>query len=645
MLNIDNLGIEFAGRWLLRNASYQFFPGDRIGLIGRNGAGKSTLLKVLAGQMSQSEGHIHQAGKIRIAYFHQDLLSYHTDKPISEVAKEGFGPLLNLKMEIDHLLERMDAGETSQEVWDQLAENQARFDAQGGNLIDAQVHSILSGLGFRPEEHEQPYFTFSGGWRMRVLLAQMLLNSPDVLLLDEPTNHLDLPSIQWLESYLKNYQGTCIVVSHDRFFIDRVANKIVEISLKQLHTYTGNYSYYLAEKALRQEQHRRAYDNQQKFIEDQELFINRFRYKSSKATQVQSRVKQLEKLDRVEPPEEETGSMSFRFKLKMNSGKEVLALTDIHKSYDGKTVIDHTSATVMRGDKIALIGANGIGKSTFLRVMAGTEPFEGNCKIGHNVTYSFFAQHQLEALNLKNNIFDEIAACATDKTEAELRSVLGCFMFSGDDILKKIQVLSGGEKSRVALAKTLLSEANFLLLDEPTNHLDMGSIQVLVQALQAFEGTFVVVSHDRFFLQQIANKVWYVEDRQIKEYPGTYEEYEWWREKQTAGTPETDSGKSIRTKQPEVAVADETPDYRNQKQSKNRLRKLTRDQENIETEISRLEGEIHAVEQKMALPEIASDFDRLLKEQELHQKLHAQLEESTAKWEEILLEIETLAGE
>ncbi|MDX2247844.1 MAG: ABC-F family ATP-binding cassette domain-containing protein [Bacteroidia bacterium] len=643
MLNIDNLGIEFAGKWLLRNASYQFFPGDRIGLIGRNGAGKSTLLKVLAGQMSQSEGHIHQAGKIRIAYFHQDLLSYHTDRPIADVAREGFGPLLKLKEEIDDLLLRMEAGETRQEVWDKLAENQAQFDAQGGSQIDAQVHSILSGLGFRPEEHEQPYYTFSGGWRMRVLLAQMLLNSPDILLLDEPTNHLDLPSIQWLESYLKTFPGTCIVVSHDRFFIDRVANKIVEIYLKQLHTYTGNYTYFLAEKALRKEQHRRAYDNQQKFIEDQELFINRFRYKSSKATQVQSRVKQLEKLERVLPPEDETGSMNFRFKMKVNSGKEVLALSDIHKAYEGKTVIDHTAATVMRGDKIAFIGANGIGKSTFLRIMAGTEPFEGTCKIGHNVTYSFFAQHQLEALNLKNTVFQEVAACATDKTEAELRSLLGCFMFSGDDILKKIQVLSGGEKSRVALAKTLLSEANFLLLDEPTNHLDMGSIQVLVQALNAFEGTFVVVSHDRFFLQQIANKIWYVEDRQIKEYPGTYEEYDWWREKQNL--PAEDSAKTVRTKPTESPVVVETPDFRNQKQNKNKLRKLSRDQENIEAEITRLEAEILALEEKMILPEIARDFNRLFQEQEHHSRLQKQLETATATWEAILLELEALAGE
>ncbi|MEZ4827440.1 MAG: ABC-F family ATP-binding cassette domain-containing protein [Bacteroidia bacterium] len=643
MLNIENLGIEFAGKWLLRNASYQFFAGDRIGLIGRNGAGKSTLLKVLAGQMSPSEGNIHQAGKIRIAYFHQDLLSFHTEKPISDVAREGFGPLLKLKAEIEDLLAQMETGETSQEVWDQLAEKQARFEASGGNQIDAQTHHILSGLGFRPEEHDQPYYTFSGGWRMRVLLAQMLLNSPDVLLLDEPTNHLDLPSIQWLESYLKNFPGTVIVVSHDRFFIDRIANKIVEIYLKQLNTYTGNYSYFLAEKALRQEQHRRAYENQQKFIEDQEVFINRFRYKSSKASQVQSRVKQLERLERIEAPEEETGAMNFRFKMRVQSGKEVLALTEIHKDYDGKTVIDHTSATVMRGDKIALIGANGIGKSTFLRIMAGTEPFKGSCKTGHNVSFTFFAQHQLEALNLKNNIYDEIAACAVEKTEAELRSILGCFMFSGDDILKKIQVLSGGEKSRVALAKTLLSEANFLLLDEPTNHLDMGSIQVLVQALNAFEGTFVVVSHDRFFLQQIANKIWYVEDRQIKEYPGTYEEYERWKERQEAAL--NGSAISQPEKQSQSAPQPDNADFKSQKQNKNRLRKLVRDQELIEAEITRLESEIAGLEGEMATPEIARNFDLLFARQEDHTKLTGQLEKATADWEAILTELEDLSGE
>lgn len=626
----------------MRNASYQFLPGDRIGLIGRNGAGKSTLLKVIAGEIRPSEGQVHQAGKTQVAYFHQDLLSYETDRPVAEVARQAFAPLLKLKEDIDGLLAKMEAGETDQHIWNELAEKQSVFETKGGNQIEARVHSILTGLGFSPEEQEEPYHTFSGGWRMRVLLAQMLLTEPDVLLLDEPTNHLDLPSIQWLEGYLKTFPGTCIIVSHDRFFIDRVSNKIVEIYLKELHTYSGNYSYYLKEKALRKEQHQRAYENQRKFIEDQEKFINRFRYKASKATQVQSRVKALEKIERLLPPEEETARMNIRFQMRTTSGKEVMHLKHIYKSYGEKKVIENTNATVMRGDKIALIGANGLGKSTFLRVIAGTEAHEGERSLGHNVNYSFFAQHQLEALNLQNNILEEVTGISADKTETELRSLLGCFMFSGEDVDKKITVLSGGEKSRVALAKVLLSEANFLLLDEPTNHLDMASIQVLVQSLNAYEGTYVVVSHDRYFLEQVANKIWYIEDRQIKEYPGTYQEFEWWKQKQEGGQSDDKAAEEIE----ETANGNEVVnDYKKQKQIRNRIRKLTRDQEAIEETISGLEEQISDSLEKMADPENARNFDKLSELQEAHNQLNASLANATGKWEEILLELEELENE
>ncbi|GAB4424855.1 MAG: ABC-F family ATP-binding cassette domain-containing protein [Bacteroidia bacterium] len=653
MLALDQIGIEFGGRWLLRDASYQFRPGERIGLIGRNGAGKSTLLRLIAGEMSASEGQIHRAGQLKVAFFNQDLLSYETQRSIYDVARDAFAPLLALRDEIRDLLHRLEQGADDPALLDELAHKQDAFETGGGTKIDAAVHSVLSGLGFAPHEHEAPYHIFSGGWRMRVLLARMLLADPDVLLLDEPTNHLDLPSIQWLENYLKSFRGACIVVSHDRFFIDRIASRILEIGLQQLNVYSGNYSFYLKEKALRQEQLQRAYENQQKFIEDQERFINRFRAKATKARQVQSRIKQLDKVDRLLAPEEEVSKLNIRFKVRTTPGKEVLRLRDIGKAYGDKVILQQTSATVMRGDKIALIGANGLGKSTLLRIMAATDTFEGSRELGHNVELSFFAQHQLEALDLRRNIYDEVAATVRDKTEAEIRNILGCFMFSGDDTEKKIQVLSGGERSRVALAKTLMAEANFLVLDEPTNHLDIASIDILVEALQAYEGTYVVVSHDRFFLERISTKVWYIEDRKICEYPGSYDEYAAWKARQEAASAasvrsaqqqEKEKEKERKAAEPAVTSGG-GPDYGQRKAMRNRLRKLEREQEEVEARIETLETHLRALEGRMADPAVAADFAALSEVQTQYETVRRQLDEATAAWESVLLTIEQLQTE
>ncbi|MEO1450307.1 MAG: ABC-F family ATP-binding cassette domain-containing protein [Bacteroidota bacterium] len=645
MITLDNIGIDFGGNWLLRHANVQINPGERIGLIGRNGAGKSTLLRMLNNELQPSEGRFHKAGKLEIAFFNQDLLSYRTDRSIDAVARDAFAPVLKLGAEIEALLQRMEGGDTDVQLLDDLAAKQALFEAQGGPTIDANVYTVLHGLGFKPEEHNAPYQTFSGGWRMRVLLAKILLMEPDVLLLDEPTNHLDLPSIQWLENYLKTFKGTVITVSHDRSFIDRIAERIFEISLRRLTDYSGNYSYYQKEKALRSEQHAQAYENQQKFIKEQEQFINRFRYKATKANQVQSRIKQLDKLERLLPPEEERARMNMRFTIQTRSGKEVLNLTQIHKAYGPKVILEDSRGTIMRGDKIALIGANGLGKSTLLRIIAERESFDGAHKIGHNVVPTFFAQHQLEALNLQYNILEEISAAASDRTEQELRTVLGCFMFTGDEVEKKVKVLSGGEKSRVALAKTLLSEANFLLLDEPTNHLDIQSIQILVEALQAYEGTYVVVSHDRFFLQEVANKIWYIEDRQIKEYLGTYAEFEEWKARIADEALEASVPNSGQVEvQQESTLHSGELSFAERKQLRNRKRKLEREQAEVEARIEALEGELAALEAQMADPAVAADFTRLTEIQTQHQDKHAVLETATEKWEEVLMALEALAG-
>jgi ATP-binding cassette subfamily F protein 3 len=646
MLSLENIGIEIGGKPLLRGASYQFNPGEKVGLVGRNGAGKSTLLRVITEQMTPSEGRVNKSGDLKIAFFNQDLTSFETEAAINEVVKQAFAPVLKLGEEIEVLLQRLEAGETDGELLDDLAEKQSLFDAKGGNRIDAEVGSMLTGLGFAGEEQSNPYNTFSGGWRMRVLLAKMLLEEPDVLLLDEPTNHLDLPSIQWLEGYLRTFKGATVIVSHDRFFLDRMADKILEISLKQLHIYAGNYAFYLKEKELRKELQQQAYENQQKYIAQQERFITRFKAKASKATQAQSKQKQLDKLERIEAPEEESFGMSMRFAFGKQSGKEVVKLNQVGKSYGDKVVLRDTTATILRGDKIALIGANGIGKSTLLRVIGSREPHSGNAELGHNVIPAFFAQHQLESLKPDFNVLEQVADGATDKTEVYLRTILGCFMFSGEDVEKKIKVLSGGERSRVALAKTLLSEANFLLLDEPTNHLDIQSIQVLIEALNQYEGTYVVVSHDRWFLDQVANKIWYIEGGRLCEYPGTYAEFSDWQARQEAAkkaeSAEAPKVKTVSLKEKEVEPDKPVLDYQAARKAKNRLKKIGSEIEDVEAEIEQLEERQEAYHAEMAKPDVASDFDKLSEVQAKSQEVAQALSDATDRWEGLHVELEEL---
>ena len=366
---------------------------------------------------------------------------------------------------------------------------------------------------------------------MRVLLAKMILQQPDLLLLDEPTNHLDLPSIEWLEKYLQHYKGSVVIVSHDKFFLNRMITKVVEVYQKQLHFYNGNYEFYETEKAMRVELQQRAFENQQEYIRQQERFIERFRAKATKAAQAQSAMKRLDKLDRIEEVEIERPNIKINFRIDKTPGKILVELKDITKKFGDNIIVEHTSAEIERGDKIALIGANGKGKSTLLRIIADVESFDGDRKWGHNVEESFYAQHQLEALNVNNTLLDEMKTAGSQKTEQELRTLLGCFLFSGDDTDKKIKVLSGGEKARVALAKTIVSKANFLMLDEPTNHLDMHSVELLVEALNKYEGSFILVSHDRYFISKAANKIWEIEDHKIKEFKGTYAEWVAWKER------------------------------------------------------------------------------------------------------------------
>jgi ATP-binding cassette subfamily F protein 3 len=453
------------------------------------------------------------------------------------------------------------------------------------------------------------------------MLAKLLLQKPSLLLLDEPTNHLDLPSIEWVENYIHDYEGAIVVVSHDRYFLDRTIDHIAEVSSAKITLYPGNYSYYTEEKSLRNEIQKGAFENQQSQIRQTERFIERFKAKASKSRQVQSRVKALEKIDIIDDVIDEKAKVNFKFNFGTEPGRFILFLEDISKAYGDKVILKKTSATINRGDKIALIGANGKGKSTLLRVISGTEQIEGERRTGHNVIESFFAQHQLESLNVENTLIDELKATGTTKTEMELRSVLGCFLFSGEEVFKKIKVLSGGEKSRVALAKVLISEANFLLLDEPTNHLDMQSVNILIQALQQYEGTYVVVSHDRYFVSNIANKIWYIEDHEIKEYPGTFDEYETWM----ASRPviQTNAKSSNVKQKPELAPIEHKPTNQNNE-------KLI---EKLENQIIEFEKEIERIELVMAGLASESKFEELKNLETQRHAVQVKLEETTAEWE------------
>jgi ATP-binding cassette subfamily F protein 3 len=423
---------------------------------------------------------------------------------------------------------------STDELLDEYSHKLHDFEEAGGYVMQHKTEEILQGLGFENNALQRPYREFSGGWRMRVLLAKMILQQPDLLLLDEPTNHLDLPSIEWLEKYLTHYQGSVVIVSHDKYFLNRMVTKIVEVYQQQLHIYNGNFDYYEKEKAIRIDQQQKAYENQQDYIRQNERLVERFRAKASKAAMAQSIMKKLDKLDRIEDVEIERPNIRINFRVDKVPGRVLVELKDIKKSFGDNTIVEHASAEIDRGDKIALIGANGKGKSTLLRIIAGVEPFQGERKWGHNVEESFYAQHQLEALNINNTILDEMKECGAQMTELELRGLLGCFLFSGDDADKKIKILSGGEKARVALAKTIVSKANFLMLDEPTNHLDMHSCDLLIDALNKYAGSIILVSHDRYFISKTANKIWEIVDHQVKEFKGGYEEWVAWKERMSA---------------------------------------------------------------------------------------------------------------
>lgn len=615
MISLNNISIQFGGRTLFSGVSLVIGPRGRIGLVGPNGAGKSTLLKIIAGLQQSDTGHVEKARYVTAGYLPQDGVIA-GGRTLSAEAESAFEDIIEVRRELDECAARLatidPADPEHAETLDVFGELQHKLEDLDSYRMQSKVEKVLMGLGFGVADFERQTSEFSGGWQMRIALAKLLLREPSVLLLDEPTNHLDLDSLQWLEEYLQTYDGAIILVSHDRAFLDSLTRRTLAIGSGTLESYAGNYSFYESEKHLRAELRVNALKNQQRQIEQTQRFIDRFRYKATKARQVQSRIKQLDRIERihVEDAEEE---IHFRFPQPEPSGARVMELQNVRKAYGAIRVFDDLSFALDRGDRAAIVGVNGAGKSTFARILAGVEPIDGGKRIpGHRVILAYFAQHQAEELDLTKEVLETVDEVATGAIRAKLRTLLGSFLFHGDDVFKKVGVLSGGEKSRLALAKMLLQPANVLVMDEPTNHLDMRSKNILQEALASYEGTFVIVSHDRAFLDPLINKVIEVSSGHVRIFPGTVSDYIARKKAETAATSDKDAmAEEARLEAPggsgRDSIESEKDRKRNEAEVRQRLyRKLKPMKEKleaIEREIGAMEGRIREIEAMMADPE------------------------------------------
>lgn len=547
MYRLHNITFFISNRCLFDQVSLTFNKGDRVGLIGPNGAGKTTLLRIMTGDLKPDQGKCEWSSDTRIGYLQQESLEVTREQTVRGMVMEAFSEANDIEKKIESITNEIAALESYEDahyekLLSRLESLQSRYDMLSAGKRDARVEEALKGLGFSSAELDDPLHTFSGGWQMRALLAKLLLEAPDILLLDEPTNHLDIDSIDWLERYLPGYPGAIWIVSHDQMFLNRMVTHIASLEHRKLKLYTGNYDDYERQYEQQFELQQQAWENQQKEIEQSERFINRFRAKATKARQVQSKIKQLEKMDRIEMPEVDNSSIDFRFPDPPRCGVKVMDIYGLSKTYmtDRQQPVpvftENQDISIERGDKIALIGANGAGKSTLARIINGTEPFDGERITGHNVIMTFFAQHLADVLTSERTVLEEMQLSAkSSEARTRIRGILGAFLFSGDDVFKKVGVLSGGERSRLALAKSLLEPANMLILDEPTNHLDIRSKKVLLRALDQYQGTVIAVSHDRYFLDGFANKVWRVGSGRLFEYPGDFSYYEWKEKQQSAG--------------------------------------------------------------------------------------------------------------
>ena len=646
LISLQNITFGFGARMILEDASWQIGTGERIGLVGSNGTGKSTLLRLMTGAYTPDKGVINKPKDVSLGFFNQDLLSFSSNESILKVGMQAFEKAHEVEKKLENILKELEQTPDDADLLDDYSHTLHDFEVAGGYEMEHRTAEVLEGLGFSTKDLQRPYDQFSGGWRMRVLLAKMMLQQPELLLLDEPTNHLDLPSIEWLERYLISYPGSVVIVSHDRYFLDRMVTKIVEVWQRGLHQYSGNYAFFQKEKEERMVLQQRAFENQQDYIRQQERFIERFRAKATKAAAAQSAIKRLDKLDVIEAPDSTMPAMNINFDIAVQPGKIICELTNISKSYGEIEIFNHAKAEIMRGDKIALIGANGKGKSTLLRIITGQESYEGVRKWGHNVEESFYAQHQLEALNVEHEILEELKLCGSGKNELELRQLLGCFLFSGDDVFKKIKILSGGEKARVALAKVIAAKGNFLLLDEPTNHLDMQSVEMLIEALNKYKGTLIIVSHDRYFISRTANKIWNIEEGKINEFVGPYDEWAVWhsdklKREQAAAMPPAKAAPVAKKEEKPAAKTNVNNDQLNA------LRKEYQKQQKLfqklEDDINKLKQDAAALEAKLADPEFYNNKQEFLKVDEEYRKHSAKLAQLNKEYDksfEMIMEME-----
>ncbi len=644
MIQLSSAGKHFGPKTLFEDLDWLLTPGQRVGLVGGNGTGKSTLLKILAGIETLDSGSLTAAKGTTFGYLPQDGLSL-SGRTVMEECLSVFERLLGIEKEMEALQHQMaeldHESEEYQRVIDRYHRIETEFHGHEGYSLEAQAGAVLNGLGFSRQDASRPTEEFSGGWQMRLALAKLLLIKPDLLLLDEPTNHLDLEARNWLEQYLNDYPGAFVLVSHDRYFLDVTVNKILEIWNRRAYFYTGNYDKYLKQKAERREQLLSAAKNQQDRIQHLEVFINRFRYTATKAKQVQSRIKELERIERIElPPEEKT--IHFTFPQPPASGRIVAEFHGVAKSYGEKQVFSGVRFFINRGDRVGLVGVNGAGKSTLIKLLAGAEAATaGECKLGHNVLADYFAQDQYKALDPEARLIDDLASVAPAALsgQTQLRTLLGSFLFSADDAYKRIGVLSGGERNRYALARMLLQPPNFLLLDEPTNHLDLQAKDVLLEALRKFTGTVVFVSHDRYFIDALATRIFEIENGQLRDYPGNYEDYLWQKE-HGAASPAAGAGSSAGGHQTVAAAAagNQKAPEPHEKRNPQLLRKMKNRRDELEEEIARCEAEITAHELELANFKSAEESIRLAK---LIEERRAQLEEMTKEWEQLALALDT----
>src|SRR5271154_5256918 len=640
MIQLSGAGKRFGHKLLFENTDWLITPHDRVGLVGGNGTGKSTLMKVLAGMDTFDYGSLVVAKGTSAGYLPQDGLTL-SGRSVFAECMSVFDGLRAMETELETLMHSMaELDHTSAEysaVADRYQRVEHEFRTRDGYSLDAQVGAVLTGLGFSKQDWPRLTDEFSGGWQMRIALAKLLLQKPNLLLLDEPTNHLDLETRNWLEGYLRNYPNGYILISHDRYFLDVTVDKTIEIWNKALHVYHGNYEKYLTQKEERRAQLAAAYKNQREHIEHLEAFISRFRYQATKAKQVQSRIKELDKIVRIEIPVEEQ-AIHFTFPQPQPSGRTVVEVSDLAKNYGPKQVLEEVSFTIDRGDRIALVGVNGAGKSTLIRMLSGMEPpSSGTLRLGHNVTAEYFAQDQYKVLDGNARMLDDISNTAPRVSTTDLRSLLGCFLFSGDDVFKPLGVLSGGERNRYALARILVSPANFLLLDEPTNHLDLRAKDVLLEAIARFNGTVVMVSHDRYFIDRLATRIFEVEGGHVHVYPGNYEDY--LLRKQMAETPGSGSNGAAPMEAPQETVkVDAAAKVRRLNPIK--LRQLQERCSFVEEEIPRLEGSIASAEESLGVYESAEETQRVTQLLENLREQHASL---TAEWEELVTQLEQQA--